>query len=366
MYRLFNALVLLLLSATISFAWSAKEHVQLTRIAGTHLLNDPTTPPEMKKWLTQILGQTMDLSGEKAFFMTARLGAMPRGLSGVLAFAVEPDIRANADRDTKIEPYGEPERLLHYIDLEYFISGDAKRVYKPDLSSKPQIENIPHDLKDPRFLQAGFLPFRVEESYQNLVKAIKENHLSETPDNDNAVRWAGYLAHYLEDNTQPQHATVDYKSSEYFAGPLKKRPNVHAEVEYKMIDDENNDFMALRQEFWPLFENQLLVFKDPIQTNDLFQATLQISLKSYDALPLIGLAAMKATQSRGTPEVPSRDFQPLDTEVFFRFKGPYGGATASVMGMKAQQLAWAVARVQRVWKQAWLEAHAPDASKSNP
>jgi hypothetical protein len=48
-----------------------------------------------------------------------------------------------------------------------------------------------------------------------------------------AAYWAGYLAHYLEDNTQPQHATIDYRAS---ATSADKRgaPNVHGEVEYKM------------------------------------------------------------------------------------------------------------------------------------
>lgn len=340
-----------------AFGWSGKEHIQLTRIAAMRLIADPATPPEMKQWLQTIYPQPMTMEAEKEFFFKKRVGAEPQHVTGLSLWAITPDLHAMKDpQSAKEEPFGVHEKLLHYIDLEYFVTGDAKREYKHNLSSKPKIEDIPHDMKDPRYLQAGMLPFRVEQCYQQLVKSIREKRLTDdTDDKDNAVRWAGYLAHYLEDNTQPQHGTVDYKSQTYFAA-RRKAPNVHAEVEYKMCDDEHNDFASLRADFWPLFEKQLDEFKDPIETNDLFQATLKVSLKSYDALPLIGLAAMKATGQQGTPEVPKGDARPFDTEMFFRFKGNYGSRPMTVMEMKAEQLAWAVKRVERVWRRAWDEA----------
>ena len=97
-----------------------------------------------------------------------------------------------------------------------------------------------------------------------------------------------------------------------------------------------------------------------MQTNDLFQATLEVSLQSYDALPLIGTAAMKAAKQGGTPEHPEGSASPdFDTEVFFHATGPYLGREMSVLEMKAHQQAWAVHRIERVLRQAWDEAHAP-------
>ena len=86
-----------------------------------------------------------------------------------------------------------------------------------------------------------------------------------------------------------------------------------------------------------------------------------MSLASYDALPLIGLAAMAATKQAGTPGRPEGPAQPFDTNVFFHFKGSYAGREMTVMEMKARQQAWAVRRVERLWLQAWNEAHAPRA-----
>ncbi len=91
------------------------------------------------------------------------------------------------------------------------------------------------------------LPFRVVDCYQNLVAEIRGNRLNDAPGqypkDDHAAHWAGFLAHYLEDNTQPQHATIDYKSSAYFANK-RKAPNVHAQVEYDLADDEYDDHTA--------------------------------------------------------------------------------------------------------------------------
>ncbi|HEY7090532.1 MAG TPA: hypothetical protein VH518_20710, partial [Tepidisphaeraceae bacterium] len=173
-----------------------------------------------------------------------------------------------------------------------------------------------------------------------------------------ATYWAGYLAHYLADNTQPQHATIDYKSQTYFADK-RKAPNVHSEVEYRMCDDANNDFMALRQEYWPLFVKYLDEFKDPVESKDPWESSVQTSLKSYEALPMIGLAAMQAAKQGGTPEHPEGEAAAtFDTEAFFHFKGQYMGREMTVTEMKAIQTAWAVIRIQRFYRQAWDQAMA--------
>jgi hypothetical protein len=344
-------------------AWSTKEHIQLTRIAVERLLADSITPPAMKQWLTEATPVRMDMEGEKKWFMEQRIGIVPRGADGLTFWAVMPDttIFLEGKQEKKIEPFGVPERLLHYIDVEMFIPGDAKREYRHDLSGKPKLVDIPHDMKDPRYQQGGMLPFRVEQCYASLVEQLKAGRLNDKngqhPRDEHAAKWAGYLAHYLEDNTQPQHATVDYKSAAYFA-EKRKAPNVHAEVEYKMADDETEDHLEVRAEFWALLVKALETVKDPTQSDDLFQATNEVSLASYDALPLIGIAAMKAAKQGGTPEHPTGSAdEHFDTEVFFRATGPFMGREMSVMEMKAHQQAWAVARVQRIWLRAWNEAH---------
>jgi hypothetical protein len=276
-------------------------------------------------------------------------------------WSYDPDIHAQKDpRSSTVAPLGVHERLLHYIDLELFLSGQRVRGYRHDLSGKPAKDDIPRDAADDRYQQAGMLPLRIEHCYNQLVESIKAGNLhAPTPaeqEGKTATYWAGYLAHYLADNTQPHHATVDYKSQTYFAN-RRKAPNIHSEVEYRMLDDENEHFPQLRAEYWTLFEASLANSDDPIEASDPFDASVEMSFISYDALPLIGQAAMKAAGQGGTPEDPQGDIPgTFDTETFMRFRGTYRGKDMSVMEMKALQTGLAVKRIEKTFRQAWREA----------
>jgi hypothetical protein len=353
-------LVCLLAFTSHAFGWGSKEHIQLARIAVNRLIADPATPPEMKAWLERNTPGPRDMAFERDYLLHTRIGMIPHGVDGIPFWATMPDMEVFASPPgSKVAPYGVHERLLHYTDLEFFVPDESKREYRHDLSGKPKLADIPRDMKDPRWIRAGMLPFRTEECYRKLVESIRAGKLEDKPGqyprDDHAVKWAGYLAHYAADNTQPQHATIDYKNALYFADK-RGAPNVHSEVEWKMVDDEYDDYMSTREEYWKLFAAALDEVKDPIKTDDVWQATCEVSLASYDALPLIGLAAMHAAGQGGTPQKPQGAAGKLDTEKFFAFKGQYLGREMSVAEMKAYQQAWAVKRIERLLRQAWDEA----------
>jgi hypothetical protein len=360
------AVVFLLLLTAPASAWSTKEHILLTRLAALRLLERADTPVEMKAWLRSAVPNLPDLDGDRDFLLNARVGVFPRGADGIPFWAVVPDLDAlmdsgNPGRSRVVEPFGVGERLLHFIDLEFFMPEESRRRYAPDLSNKPALADIPRDANDPRFQRAGMLPFRVEQCYGKLVEALRAGQLTDTPGkfprDEHAAKWAGFIAHYAQDNTQPQHATVDYKSASYFRD-VRSAPNVHADVEYRLVDDEFQDYPELRKAFWDALTKALADEQDPIGTDgDLFEQTLRVSMASYDALPLIGqaaLAAYAAGPAEGRRTRPS-DF---DAGAFFGFKGRVGDREMTVMDMKARQMAWAVKRTEWLWLRAWKEAHA--------
>jgi hypothetical protein len=337
-------------------AWSNKEHIQLTRIAAARLIADPQTPPPMKQWLQRAVVRLLDAEGENDYFLRQRVGVIPRGADGLSFWAAYPDMMALIDKTQRtIEPFGVSEGKLHYIDVEHFMPDESKRAYADDLSHKPALADFPRDIADPRYQRSGVLPFTIEHYYSKMVKAIRENRLDDAPGqyprDDHAARWAGSLAHFLEDNTQPQHGTEDYKSRSYFKVDPASAPDVHADMEHRLVDDEHNDYIDLRREMWPLFTRALEQVQDPVTTTDLWKATLEVSLISYDALPMIGRAAQAAYPQAG-PLGPG----PWNADAFFHFKGQYLGREMTVMEMKAHQYAWAVKRVQKTWRQAWDQA----------
>ena len=139
-------------------AWGNKEHIQLTRLAAERLLADAQTPAEMKAWLKEAVPGSMDMAGEKEYFLHKHVGIIVRGVDGLPYWATMPDMIAMTeagDRERKVEPFGVSERVLHYIDVELFMPNPADRTYAPDLSHKPNLADIPRDMTDARFKQAG-------------------------------------------------------------------------------------------------------------------------------------------------------------------------------------------------------------------
>jgi hypothetical protein len=362
------AVAVVLLVASRADAWSSKEHVLLTRIAAARLVADPATPAGMKDWLRAAAPNLPTMDGGREYLLHARVGVFPRGVDGIPFWATVPDLNAltdsgGGDRAKKVEPFGVPERLLHFIDVELFMPDEARRRYAPDLSNKPAVAEIPNDPADPRFDRAGMLPFRVEQCYGKLAESIRAGRLTDTPGqfprDEHAARWAGFLAHYVEDNTQPHHATADYKSATYFAANPRSAPNVHADMEYRLVDDDYADYPELRRAFWEAFTREVEAARDPVGTDgDLFRSTLEVSLASYDALPLIGEAAVAAYGAAGGGR--PRDF---NAEAFYTHRGRVRGEEMSLLEMKARQMAWAERRVETLWLRAWKEANAtPPAS----
>ena len=206
------------------------------------------------------------------------------------------------------------------------------------------------------------LPFRVEQCYNDLVKAIRDGRLVDKPGqfprDEHATKWAGYLAHYAADNTQPQHATIDYKSQSYFGKDTRRAPNVHADMEYRLVDGEDADYPELREELWKVLVAALDTVKDPATSRDPWVATLEVALSSYDALPLIGRAGKAAYTLKAGGETE------FNADAFFRFKGDVRGEPTTVLEMKARQMALGVRRIETLWLNAWADAKAQGQAKA--
>ena len=364
-----TSVLVLIGSTSRALAWGSKEHIQLTRLVVERICDDPTAPADLKAWLKLNTPDIGTIDQERNYFLTAHVGIDDgQKLTGFSFWVIQPDVRAGADSKMEKdklqpplrEPLGVPERYWHFLDMEYLNADVDKRAYHHDLSTAPDITQAPRDIKDERYKESGVLPFAIEASYKELVKHLQAGKLNppvdKPRDDDNALKWASFLLHYNEDNTQPLHGTQDYKCASYFENRLKA-PNVHSQVEYEMNDNEKHDYPKLRSDYWKLFEKALKTQKDPVGTDDLWMNSLQVSTANYKTIPLIGLAAMAATGEGGTPDAPKGKWGPFDTEKFFRFKSNVLGGETSYMEVKAKQQAWAVVRGAALIRKAWDEAH---------
>ena len=358
----------LLGQAAVGQAWSHQGHILVTRLAVLRILEDPAAPEELKAFLQTHMKATradcQSLATGVSVGPTARDFLV--GLDGACTW---PDrIQDTPEGKVILEPYGVAEGKMHFLDLEFF----AKQpMYQDDLSNKPALADIPREVKDPRFKQAGFLPFRVLESYGCLVASLGAK--GRPVNQAEAVKWLGYLVHYVEDSTQPHHGTVDYKSLSYLGEkvegvlisenknadgspryyvPKGTAINPHGDVEFQLFENAEEPRRTLRAKFWQKLQADLEKLPQEAGAptgpgGDLFQQTLINLRQGYDHLPLIGHGA-QAAYAKGR----------FDCQAFFEYHE--AGSKVTVLDMIARQHARAVLQAERVIRQAWQEAKAKE------
>lgn len=105
-------------------------------------------------------------------------------------FSIEPD--------TVLRPlYGKAEGYRHYIDLEEF--GDD-----PFAHLNPDKRAMDQSVGNETLQRSGILPWAIEDEASKTASAWRSGDCGE------AIRHAGYLAHYIGDASQPLHTTKFY------------------------------------------------------------------------------------------------------------------------------------------------------------
>jgi len=362
------AFAAILLPARAAHAWAHQGHILLTRLACLRIINDPAAPEDLKAFLKA--NMKYDLESCRRLATEELVGAEARNhLVGMDGAATLPDRIIDTDEGkTILEPFGVPEAKLHFIDLEYFT---ADPTYADDLSHKPKFTDVPRDVKDPRFKNSGFLPLRAADVYQRLVTAL--GTADKPLDNTAAVKWAGYLAHYLEDSTQPHHGTADFKSLSYLVGKVKgvesktskhadgtqtaylsvdRKLNInpHGDLEFQLFENTEEPHKTLRVEYWDELQRELKrldaepAAKEPAKF-DAFAVSLTLVLQGYDHLPVVGHAAQAAYETGK-----------FDPAAFFKFQGKGPAGEETIIQLIARQNAAAVRAVEQGLRAAWDEA----------
>jgi hypothetical protein len=84
-------------------------------------------------------------------------------------------------------------------------------------------------------IDRGALPFRIEQVFVELVKAVQAGNVAKT------VFAAGIIAHYAGDATMPLHGIVDYKG-ELYGTPSNSSRTVHKFYDREIIERCATDF----------------------------------------------------------------------------------------------------------------------------
>ncbi len=355
-------------AAAPAFGWSHQQHILMVRLTATRLLADPATPPALSAFLrANLSADDLTPAALQRLAVTDVVGDDPNGVAhGLDRWVTMPDqVRRTAEGQAKLEPYGATEDSMHNLGAESFNGGDHQ--YHDDGSGKPDfLTAIPFDARDPRYRRGGFVPLRAQECYAKLVNAIRAN------DGPGTMRWAGYLAHYFQDSTQPHHATVDTKSIAYLAGQvpgvpaaasrpangaiaaarLPKGMNPHTDMEYTLFGSAAEPLATYRRVYWDQLQSALAtpnplsaVHPVPAGADGVFRLDLMVLSDSYDALPLVGRAAAAAYRT-GT----------FDAAAFYGHAGVVDGHETTVAKLMGDRNAAAVRQVELLYRAAWAEA----------
>lgn len=350
-------LTIMTLGACSTFAWTPKEYALLTRQAALDLIADPLTPSSMRLWLTAGLSQSLEDAGKtEDFFLREHVGPFAAGLQGIAYWSAVPDLIAATDagRNEIVEPFGVPERALHYLDLERLNARPQEQRFSANLANKPPFSAIPRAMHDPRYLDAGMLPFRAEQCRQRMVDAIVAGRLlpqeGQLPRDEHALRWAGYLAHYLADGWEPQHATSDYSFAWALGGRRDLGDALRQAFEVRLCDSDIDEALDLRREYWAALvaaRQQVNKASLPIVAKDTWEASVEALRYSYDFLPLIGHAAAASLDSATGR---------IDLPLFYHHRDATPVQSGTLLESRARLQALAIAQIRLEWLRAWEEA----------
>jgi hypothetical protein len=231
---------------------------------------------------------------------------------------------------------------MHYIDLELFNPDPKKREFLIDGSAKVKPSYIPRNKKDKRYLEAGFVTFRTEECYQQLIRSF-----TNSTTNEEIFLWLGYLSHYLSDSYQPYHSTIDYRGINC-PGNRERKYNFHFHMESTLFNDKRPEGQHLREDFWKEFEAKLSTSATLIKRQKKIDPYLQVQhalLSGYDYLPMLCRAGDAAFEKG--------DFNP---DAWFGYSEKVHGREMTVLQLKAARMAEATLVLKAIILQAWQQS----------
>jgi len=132
--------------------------------------------------------------------------------------SVDPDNRRDYDKS---------ENPKHFIDIDFY----------PEFLKGEMIidkQTLVKEYGDSTVIKMGLLPWATLDTYNNLVKSLKEKNLNKS------LLYASDLGHYVADGHQPMHTIMNYN------GQMTNQKGIHFRYESAMIDahlsEINNDF----------------------------------------------------------------------------------------------------------------------------
>jgi hypothetical protein len=232
--------------------------------------------------------------------------SMQKDVIAIMTACLMPDFQLKDGANEELEAPN------HYIDLDAVTPlpgpGDLPRTR---LEAARYFARNGLTLRD-----GGLLPWRIEEIYGDLVNAFA----TKSP---KTAYFAGLLAHYAADSTQPLHATKDYNGRTDPATGERALRGIHGDYEITFIEDSGLEFR----------KSSLAMAQPPSRIADVFAAAVDMAFDSLNHVDRIY-------------EVAGR----------YNGEGRYADWDREMGEMTRDRLAKADTFTASLWLSAWLEA----------
>ncbi|MHC8948907.1 zinc dependent phospholipase C family protein [Sphingobacterium hungaricum] len=236
--------------------------------------------------------------------------------------AVDADKRCYSDTN---------ESPRHYIDLDDFQSDsvDSIPIHWSDAIEK---------YEERKLLAIGIVPWQINLTYQNLVRAFSERNTSKI------IRYSADLGHYVADAHVPLHTTRNYNGQE--TGQI----GIHAFWESRLPQ--------LYVGSYDLLVGKAIYITDPLEqawkivkeSNELVNEVLQTERKL----------------SKEIPESQQRSYSNLNGSIQWTYSDFYCNAYHEALnGMVERRMKESILMVSSLWFSAWVDAGQPILSKAN-
>lgn len=186
--KLLLYILIIFLPVTLTYSWGGEGHKLISKKAMTLLPDEMSSFNQWQSYITE--------------------------------HSVDPDKRR--DRDKTEDP-------KHFIDIDFY----------PEFLKGKMIEDkkeLVSEYGDTTVTKMGLLPWATIDTYNNLIKALKEKNRIK------ALLYASDLSHYVADGHQPLHTVMNYN------GKMTGQKGIHARYESIMVDSNlsnvDSDFVA--------------------------------------------------------------------------------------------------------------------------
>ncbi|QNK63018.1 zinc dependent phospholipase C family protein [Pedobacter sp. PAMC26386] len=283
MKGLFIFVVLLMLTQLTS-SWGFFAHIRINRLAVF------TLPPGMSRFYKSNIRYLAD-------------------------HAIDADKRRYADT---------AEAPRHYLDVEVY---------------EDQIDSIPRKWNDAvkkygisKLAKNGILPWQIQRTYYQLVKAFKEK------DSIRILTNAAFLGHYLADAHVPLHTTENHN------GQLSNQIGIHAFWESQLPE--------LFAEQYSFLVGRAVYIDDPLKET--------WKIISHTHLLVDSVLAIEADLNRSFPAYRKYSYAKRNKQVVRQYALAYATAYHSGMNkMVEQQMRASILTIGSFWYSAWVDAGQP-------